>query len=100
MIVRVHGNVGFCLAHKSGTFWFRTRRHVYFAKAPWNAPLFSERYIHKPKSYWGWRFFKRDAPDIDEAKRQLAQWEAIRHELPEPGEPTGTALLNQWKEER
>jgi hypothetical protein len=101
MLVRLWGDVGFCFSPRSGTFWVRSNKHVYFAKAPWNEPLFSERYIHKPTSYWGWRFFKRDMPDIEKAKRQVEQWEAVGDGFPsEPTEPTGRALLDKWREER
>ncbi len=61
MIIRLWGDTGFCMAPVYGTFWIRTRKHVYMVKAPWNKPLFSERYVYKPKSYWGWRFFRKEA---------------------------------------
>lgn len=65
MVIRIWGNYGFCFAPIWGTFWFRTSRHVYLAKAPWNEPLFSERYVYMPRSYWGWRFFRRDLPESE-----------------------------------
>lgn len=59
MVIRLWGDTGFCFAWHSGTFWFRRNGKTYFARAPWHEPLFSERYIHKPKSYFGWRFYNR-----------------------------------------
>lgn len=65
---RVWGDYGFCIAVRDGVFWWRTPKHVYFARAPWDKPLFSERYIDKPRSYWGWRFTKRSRPESEVAK--------------------------------
>lgn len=56
---RIWREYGFCISPSSGTFWIRTNRNVYFARAPWHEPLFSERYVDKPKSYCGWRFTRR-----------------------------------------
>lgn len=63
---RVWGEYGFCISTSGGVFWWRTPKHVYFARAPWNEPLFSERYIDKPRSYWGWRFVKRTRTRTEE----------------------------------
>jgi hypothetical protein len=61
MTVKFFGKHGFCFSPRYGVFWLRVNGRVYFAKAPWNEPLFSERYVHRPKSYWGWRFYIREA---------------------------------------
>lgn len=69
MLIRLWRNTGFCIAPRWGTFWIRSSKHIYFAKAPWNEPLFSERYVYKPRSYFGWRFFRRDVPALNDIER-------------------------------
>lgn len=47
------------LSWKHGTFWVRIWRYGIRVKAPWNRPLFSERYGYtKPMiEIKGWRVF-------------------------------------------
>lgn len=48
------------MLHVGGFAW-RRRGHWYHIKAPWNPPLFSERYGHV-QTLWralGWRLLKR-----------------------------------------
>lgn len=98
--IRVWKNYGFCLSPRSGVFWVRTNKHVYFARAPWNEPLFSERYIDKPKSYWGWRFTRRDAPNI-EAMRQMAERiQELMLDLPSHQHTVGSVFREWLDEER
>lgn len=92
--VRIWKNIGFCLGFKSGVFWFRTNRTVYRALAPWNEPLFSERYIDKPKSYFGWRFIARK---LDPVPEQMT--DAI-FDVPVPETPFMVAVRRETERRR
>jgi hypothetical protein len=65
---RIGSASGFYLGFKSGVFWIRTPKHIFKVLAPCNEPLFSERYIDKPRSLFGWRFVRRPTP-VNEEKR-------------------------------
>ena len=63
MIIRLFGDIGLCIAPRMGTFWFRGPTHIYFLRAPWNRPLFSERYgLTKYYGFKGWRVCRRVKP--------------------------------------
>lgn len=52
----------FCFAPRRGLFGLRAGHYIYRLKAPWNRPLFSERYGLDPVLFraFGWRLLRRD----------------------------------------
>lgn len=57
--ISVFGRV-LSLSFRFGVFWFRSPSGVCILRAPWNEPLFSERYGYwKHRSFAGWRWGRK-----------------------------------------
>lgn len=62
----IRNYIGVCVAGSQGIWWVRVPLGVAALKAPWNPPLFSERYGYKRRVPlgFGWRllFFRPNEP--------------------------------------